>query len=80
MSSFAEEAHRSKTVAAINNTLGLDIPALNQFLIENYEMRISNGYGDLKGKTFRIATMGETNLEDVEELLSAIDKYIEKNH
>ena len=80
MSSFAEEAHRSKTVAAINNTLGLDIPALNQFLIENYEMRISNGYGDLKGKTFRIATMGETNLEDVEELLSAIDRYIEKNH
>lgn len=80
MTSFAEEAHRSQTVATINNSLQMDIPALNQFLMENYEMRISNGYGDLKGKTFRIATMGETSMEDVEELLSAIDRYINMHH
>lgn len=79
MTSFAEKAYRSKTVATINNSLGLDISALNAYLMKTHEMCISNGYGDLKGKTFRIATMGETNLDDIEELLSAIDAYISEN-
>ena len=39
-------------------------------------MRIANGYGQLKGKTFRIAHMGETTLEDVERLLQAMDEFI----
>jgi aspartate aminotransferase-like enzyme len=39
-------------------------------------MRISNGYGPLKNKTFRIATMGETTLEDVDALLAAMDDYL----
>ena len=78
MSTFAEEGYRSKTVATINNDLNLDIPALNNYLMENHDMRISNGYGELKGKTFRIATMGETTMEDVEKLLNAIDEFIAK--
>jgi len=78
MSPFAEEGYRSKTVATINNDLNLDIPALNNYLMENHDMRISNGYGDLKGKTFRIATMGETTMEDVDKLLNAIDEFIAK--
>lgn len=76
MSPFAEEGYRSKTVATINNDLKLDIPALNTYLMENHDMRISNGYGDLKGKTFRIATMGETTMDDVEILLNAVDEFI----
>jgi len=80
MTSFAEKEHRSKTVATINNSMKLDIPALNTYLMNTHEMCISNGYGDLKGRTFRIATMGETNLEDINELLSAIDTYISENH
>jgi predicted phosphoserine aminotransferase len=76
MTPFAEENCRSKTVATINNDLGMDIAALNQFLMEKYDMRISNGYGDLKGKTFRIATMGETTLEDVNRLLEGMEKFL----
>jgi len=34
---------------------------------------ISNGYGILKEKTFRIAHMGELTLSDIKELLSNID-------
>ncbi len=34
---------------------------------------ISNGYGSLKQKTFRIAHMAELTLADIEELLSNID-------
>ena len=79
MPSFAEETYRSKTVATISNTINLDVSALNKFLMENYQMRISSGYGDLKGSTFRIATMGEISLTDVDMLLEGMDKFIALN-
>jgi aspartate aminotransferase-like enzyme len=78
MSPFAEEGARSKTVATINNDRNIDIPALNAYLMENYQMRISNGYGDLKNKTFRIATMGETSMQDIETLLFAMEAFMKK--
>lgn len=78
MSPFAEAACRSKTVATIKNDINLNIPELNKFLMENYQMRISNGYGDLKNKTFRIATMGETSMDDVNALLTAMEAFMAK--
>ena len=41
-------------------------------------MRIANGYGPLKDKTFRIAHMGETQMEDIEKLLAAMEEYLKK--
>ena len=76
MAPFAEEGARSKTVATINNDRGIDIPKLNTFLMEKYQMCIANGYGALKGKTFRIATMGETSMEDIDALLHAINEFL----
>ena len=76
MPSFAEEGSRSKTVATISNTMKLDVSALNKYLMEHYQMRISGGYGDLKDSTFRIATMGEISLSDVDMLLEGMDKFI----
>ena len=34
---------------------------------------ISNGYGDLKEETFRIAHMADTQIEDINELLNNIE-------
>ena len=79
MPSFAEAAYRSKTVATISNTMNLDVSVLNKFLMEHYQMRISSGYGDMKEKTFRIATMGEISLTDVDMLLEGMDKFIALN-
>jgi len=39
---------------------------------------LSNGYGDLKGKAFRIAHMGERLPSEVEELLGVIDDVLKK--
>jgi len=75
MEPFADPKHLSKTVATIKNTRELDISKLNAFLLER-EMRIANGYGSLKNKTFRIATMGETQMEDIEKLLVGIDDFM----
>jgi predicted phosphoserine aminotransferase len=78
MSPFADEGARSKTVATINNSRNIDISALNAFLMEKYQMRISNGYGDLKNKTFRIATMGETTIADINQLLAAMEEFMKQ--
>ena len=40
-------------------------------------MRIANGYGDLKEKTFRIAHMGDLTPADVAGLLHAINEILD---
>lgn len=75
MDSLADAKYRSKTVATIKNTHNIEIPKLNAFLLER-GMRIANGYGNLKNITFRIATMGETQMSDVNELLGYFDEFM----
>ena len=72
---FAAEGYRSKTVTAVRNTHGLDVNELNAFLLER-DMRIANGYGSLKGKTFRIAHMGELQMSDINTLLTTMDEFL----
>ena len=72
---FAAEGFRSNTVSTISNVLNVDIPELNNFLLQR-NMRIANGYGSLKNKTFRIAHMGELQMADIEILLKAFDEYL----
>jgi predicted phosphoserine aminotransferase len=72
---FAADGYRSPTVTCVSNDRGLDISALNQYLREA-GMIISNGYGPLKGKNFRIAHMGDTTMSDLDALLATIDGYL----
>lgn len=75
MEPVAKAAYRSKTVVTMRNSLNWDISALNKFL-QTRGMRIANGYGKLKDLSYRIATMGETTMKDVDTLLAAMDEYI----
>ena len=74
---FAEEHFESPTISCINNNLRIDIEDLNLYL-RSQGMIISNGYGSMKGKNFRIAHMGDLSEEDLEELLNAITEYMAK--
>ncbi len=76
MTPYADASCRSKTVATIGNNRSLSISDLNKFLMEKYQIRIANGYGDLKDKTFRIATMGETTMQDVDTLLAGMETFM----
>jgi len=69
---FADERYLSETVTCIENTRNIDIPKLNEKLRKR-NMVIANGYGKLKNKTFRIAHMGETTVEDLKELFDNIN-------
>ena len=75
MEPLAAEGHRSKTVSTIKNLREVDIASLNSFLLTK-GMRIANGYGDLKNKTFRIAHMGETQMHHIDELLEAFEAFL----
>ena len=72
---FAEAGYRSQTVTCVSNTRAIDVKALNGFL-KSKGRQISDGYGPLKGQTFRIAHMGEIQLPDVEEVLALIDGFL----
>ncbi len=74
---FASQGFRSQTVTAVRNDLGLDFSDLSQYLLSR-GLRIANGYGPLKGQTFRIAHMGETSPADIELLLENLDSYLRR--
>ena len=72
---FAAPGYESPTVTCISNNREIDISAFNKFL-RTKGMIISNGYGDLKGKTFRIAHMGDTQMDELETLITAMDEFL----
>ena len=69
---FADERYLSNTLTTISNTRDIDVGALNRELGQR-GFQISNGYGKMKEKTFRIAHMADCQLEDIKELLDNID-------
>lgn len=72
---FPEEKYASNTLTTIKNTKNISVAELNKKLGERGYM-ISNGYGDLKELTFRIAHMADTKLEEIKELLEVVDSIL----
>jgi aspartate aminotransferase-like enzyme len=72
---FPKLEFASNTLTTIKNTRNINIAELNKKLGEKGYV-ISNGYGDLKEVTFRIAHMADATVEDIKELLSVIDGII----
>lgn len=72
---FPEEKYASNTLTAVKNTRDISVSDLNKKLGE-YGYMISNGYGDLKEVTFRIAHMADATIDEIRELLALIDRLI----
>jgi len=70
---YPEAGYWSQTLTCIRNTRDIDVAALIKTLANEYNVRISNGYGDIKGKTFRIAHMGDTHMDEIYGLLKSIE-------
>jgi aspartate aminotransferase-like enzyme len=69
---YGDQRYLSTTVTNIENTRGISVPDLNKELGKRGAV-ISNGYGELKGKCFRIAHMGDLTMEDMQWLTAQID-------
>jgi aspartate aminotransferase-like enzyme len=74
---FAQPGYESETLTCFNNESKLDLIELAQQM-RNRNYLISGGYGDLKGKTFRLAHMGDLQMTDIEDVLNVLDEVIEE--
>lgn len=71
----SDEKYASNTLTTIRNTREISVADLNKALAKR-GYTLSNGYGKLKEKTFRIAHMADTTLPDVKELLVNIEEIL----
>ena len=74
---YAEEGCWSNTVTCIENNRGIDVERLINELVDKYNIRIANGYGDLKNKAFRIGHMGDLTLADIKGLTATIESILD---
>lgn len=74
---FAAEGFQSVTLTNVANTKGISIKELIGKMGERGYL-VANGYGNMKEKTFRIAHMADTTVEDLKEYLSVLEEEIAK--
>lgn len=72
---FSDKRYLSNTLTTIKNTRGISVSDLNKELAK-VGIEISNGYGDLKEKTFRISHMADMTMDDMKLVTSAIEKVL----
>lgn len=70
---YPREGYWSRTLTCVDNTRGISVSDLNDKLIEEHNIRVANGYGDLSEDTFRISHMGDLGLADLRGLLVTIN-------
>lgn len=70
---FAPEGFRSKSLTCVANNRGIDVAGLVAKLKQKHRIAIDGGYGQLKGKTFRLSNMGDETTKTVVHLLACLD-------
>ena len=79
---FPEAGYESKTLTCVNNGAksgGREIEVAKlQGLMKERGILIDGGYGKLKGKTFRLSSMGDETKETMESLFALLDESLEQ--
>ena len=70
---FCDEKYASNTLTTIKNNKGINVAETIAAIQQKHNTIFGNGYGSLKEKAFRIAHMGDINMNGLKELLSWID-------
>lgn len=71
---FADERFASNTVTAVRVPEGVDGPALNKLMREEYGTVLAGGQARLAGKIFRIGHLGLVSEADIDATLDALRK------
>ena len=74
---FAKEDARSTVVIALNYLEGLEDKTFRSTLSEKFRVLVAGGFGDLKGKVFRVGCMGEVHKYHVMRTISAISSTLD---
>ena len=76
---FVEEAYRLPSLTTVRIPEGLDDIAVRQRLINEFNIEIAGGLGELKGKIWRIGLMGySSSPENIIMLLGALQKILKR--
>ena len=74
LSLFVPGTYRLPTLTTVNIPAGVDDAAFRKRLLEKYNIEISGGLGELKGKIWRIGLMGYSSRpENIQLLLKALE-------
>jgi len=74
---FAKEDARSTVVVALNYLEGLEDKKFRNTLSEKFRVLVAGGFGNLKGKVFRVGCMGEVNKYHVMRTISSISSTLD---
>jgi aspartate aminotransferase-like enzyme len=69
---FAKPDARSNVIIAVNYLPGMDDKKFRGLLSNEFKVLVAGGFGDLKGKVFRIGSMGEVGSYHVMRTLSSV--------
>jgi aspartate aminotransferase-like enzyme len=69
---FAKEEDRSISIVALNYLNGLQDKTFRDTLAQKFKVLVAGGFGNLKGKVFRVGCMGEVSSYHVMRTISAI--------
>ena len=72
---YAQAGKRSDTVTTVENTLGIDVNAMGDFMEHEIGFAMDKGYGPIKGATFRLPHMGDVTMAMLREVLDGLDAF-----
>jgi predicted phosphoserine aminotransferase len=75
MGIYAQDGYRSPTVTCVNNGRNISVDEMSKFM-GGKGFSMDKGYGKIKGRTFRIAHMGDMQMATLEEVLAGLDEFL----
>jgi len=75
---FTPDAYSSPLITAVRGLPGMDVEDLRRYLIEEWQVMVSGGLDELRGKIFRVAHIGKAvSQEYVDQFLSGVEAYVQ---
>jgi aspartate aminotransferase-like enzyme len=75
---FAKEEARSNTVIAVNYPKGVDDKKFRGTLDRDHKVVVAGGFGEYKGKVFRVGSMGEVSRYHVLTTVTAVNQTLKE--
>jgi aspartate aminotransferase-like enzyme len=70
---FPRTGYESVTLTCVKNNKNIDVAKFQKIVKERHKLLIDGGYGQIKGKSFRLSHMGDETPDTINELLAALD-------
>ena len=74
---FTPESCRSPLLTAVRGLPGMDVEDLRRYLVDEWQIMVSGGLGELRGKLFRVGHIGKASSpEYVNRFLEGVEAYL----